>query len=46
MLNPSLKKLDPSPEKFREIAKLIAQKRGIKVSESMSEDRLLSALIS
>ena len=46
MLNPSLKDLNPSPEELKEIAKLLVQKRGIKGYESMSEDRLLSALIS
>ena len=30
MLNPSLKDLDPSSEKLKEITKLLAQKRGIK----------------
>ena len=30
MLNPSLKDLNPSPEELTEIAKLLAEKRGIK----------------
>ena len=30
MLNPSLKDLNPSPEELKEIAKLLAEKRGIK----------------
>ena len=33
-----------SSEELREIAKLLAQKRGIKEYESMSKDKLLSAL--
>ena len=45
MLNPSLKDLDPSSEELKEVAKLLAQKRGIKDYKSMSEDELLSALI-
>ena len=45
MLNPSLKDLDPSSEELKEVAKLLAQKRGIKDYKSMSEDKLLSALI-
>ena len=40
----SLKDLNPSPEEFKNIAKLLAQKRGIKDYESMSNDKLLSAL--
>ena len=46
MLNPSLKDLDPSSEELKEIAKLLAQERGIKGYKNMSEDELLSALIS
>ena len=30
MVNPSLKYLDPSSEELKEVAKLLAQKRGIK----------------
>ena len=44
MLNPSLKVLNLSSEELKEIAKLLAKKRGIKGYKSMSEDRLLSAL--
>ena len=44
--NPSLKDFDPLSEELKEIAKLLAQKRGIKGYISMSEDRLLSAFIS
>ena len=44
MLNPSLKDLHLSPKELKEITKLIAKKRGIKGYESMSEDKLLSAL--
>ena len=46
MLNPSLKYLNPSSEELEEIAKLLGKKRGIKGYESISEDTLLSALIS
>ena len=46
MVNPSLKDLDPPSEKLKEITKLLAQKRGIKGYKSMSEERLLSTLIS
>ena len=46
MLNPSLKDLSLSLEELKEIAKLLAKKRGIKNYESMSQDRLLSVLIS
>ena len=46
MLNPSLKDLNLSSEELKEIAKLLARKRGIKGYKSMPEDRLLSALIS
>ena len=34
-----------SSEKLKEIAQLLARKRGIKDYESMPEDRLLNALI-
>ena len=44
MLNPSLKDLNPSLQELKEIAKLLAKKRGIKGYKSMTEDRLLSAL--
>ena len=46
MINRSLKDLDLSSEDLKEIAKLLAQKRGIKGYKSMSKDRLLSTLIS
>ena len=46
ILNPSLKDLDPTSEEVKEVAKLLAQERGIKSYKSMSEDGLLSALIS
>ena len=46
MPNLSLKDLDPSSEELTEIAKLLAEKRGIKGYKRMSEDRLLSALTS
>ena len=46
MINPSLKNLNLSWEKLQEIGKLLAKKRGIKSYESMSKDRLLSALMS
>ena len=46
MINPSLKDLDRSSEELKEIAKLLAGKRGIKGYKGMSEDELLSALIS
>ena len=46
MLNSSLKDLDLSLGEVKEIAKLVARKRGIKGYKSMSEDKLLSALIS
>ena len=36
--------LKPSLEELKEIAKLLAKKRGIKGYESISEDRLLSAV--
>ena len=36
MVNPSLKDLDPSSEELKKIAELLAQKRGIKGSKSMS----------
>ena len=44
ILNPSLKDLNPSLEELKEIAKLLAKKRGIKGYQSMPEDKLLSAL--
>ena len=40
----SLRDLSLSSEELKEIAKLIAQKRGIKDYESMSKDKLLSAV--
>ena len=46
MINPSLQDLSLSSEELKEIAKLLAQKRGIKGYKSMPKDRLLSALIS
>ena len=46
MINTSLKDLDPSLEELKEIAKLLAQKRGIKGYKIMSEKKLLSPLIS
>ena len=46
ILNPSFKDLDPTSEEVKEVAKLLAQERGIKSYKSMSEDELLSALIS
>ena len=46
MLNPSLKDLHLPLEELKEIAKLLARKRGIKGYNSMPEDRLISALIS
>ena len=39
-----LKYLNPSPEEKEDIAKLLAQKRGIKDYENMSNDKLLRAL--
>ena len=45
MINPSLKDLDSSLEELKGIAKVLAQKAGIKGYKSMSEYRLLSALI-
>ena len=41
MLNLSLKDLELSSEELKEIAKLLAQERGIKDYKSMSEDVLL-----
>ena len=46
MPNLSLNDLDPSSEELKEIAKLLAEKRGIKGYKSISGDRLLSALTS
>ena len=43
MLNPLLKDLNLSSEELKEIAKLLARKRGIKVYENTSKDKLLSA---
>ena len=40
----SLKDLSLPPEETKEIAELLAQKRGIKDYENMSNDKLLSAL--
>ena len=40
----SLKDLSLSPEESKEIAELLAQKRGIKDYENMSNDKLLGAL--
>ena len=45
MLNPSLKDLNLSTEELKEIVKLLARKRAIKGHKSMSNDRLLDALI-
>ena len=42
----SLRDLKLSSEELKEIAKLLARKRGIKDHENMPKDRLLSALIS
>ena len=39
-----LKDLNPSPEELKDIAKLLARKRGIKDCENMSNYKLLSAL--
>ena len=44
MINLSLKYLNLSSEESKEIVKPLAEKRGIKDSENMSEDRLLRAL--
>ena len=41
MLNPPLKDLELSSEELKQIAKLLARKRGIKDYKSMSEDKLL-----
>ena len=38
--------LDLSPEELKEVVELLARKRGIKDYESMSDDRLLDAIIS
>ena len=45
MPNP-LKDLELSSEELKEIATLVAKKRNIKVYKTMSEDEVLSALIS
>ena len=41
-----LKDLDLSPEELKEVVELLARKRGIEDYESMSEDRLLDAIVS
>ena len=46
MQSPSLRDLNLSSEELKEIAQLLAQKRGIKDYESIPEDRLLNDLIS
>ena len=46
MKSVSLEDLSLSPEESKEIVELLARKRGIKDYESMSEDRLLDAIIS
>ena len=46
MKSVSLKYLSLSPEKSKEIVELLARKRGSKDYKSMSEDRLLDAIIS
>ena len=46
MKSVSLKYLSLSPEESKEIAQLLARKRGIKGYKSMPEDRLLDAIIS
>ena len=38
MINPSLNNFNPSSEELKEIAKLLAKKRGIKNYKSMPED--------
>ena len=45
MQSPSLRDLNLSSEELREIAQLLSRKRGIKGYKSVSEDRLLNALI-
>ena len=42
MKSPSLRDLKLSSEELKEIAQLLARKRGIKGYESMPEDRLLT----
>ena len=44
MKSPSLRDLKLSSEELKEIAQLLARKRGIKGYESMPEDRLLNAI--
>ena len=44
MKSVSLKDLILSPEESKDIAELLAQKRGIKDNENMSNDKLLGAL--
>ena len=46
MKSVSSEDLDLSPEESKEIVQLLARKRSIKDYESMSEDRLLDAIIS
>ena len=44
MPNPSLKDLSLSPEELNKVTKPLPKERGIKGYESISKDRLLSAL--
>ena len=46
MHSPSLRDLNLSLEELKEIAQLLARKKGIKDYQSMSNERLLNALIS